>query len=487
MSIQGNHFNALPALGTISLAPHPKAKMATVTEYLLSRSKLMDTLVGTTYKGIYQHKGNDYKISLLDDAIKTSSIAFIALLLSLGKRTMTNKISIWLGALGWWGSMKAYPVILNKIIELKTGVPLSAYYKTPDNQIKPFFSDPDYLPTQILPYKTITQLCKRYAIPMNTELTLDKIQNRLKQIAVQTHTWWMLTTGIATPLLASMFCDILENPAKQLYIDAKTSYYTSALKSRSLGKDNYAIEWASHYINKIIETKVGKNQLIKQTNLLQKGIPEALLNTAKNTQLSLWWSKFPTDLIKTMGLDNSVLLSYLSNPKYTEENNFQALVDSLIQELKPLKNREKLETYLKAQQKKINSIIDPLLHLLNTASPAEPWRNLHPHSRIQFNQQIRLARGSALGTIEHFKQLMTTFEQFQHASPSVLRRQIRQILEKPNASYVEALLREGKITRIHQMTGSLYFDETLRCLQKGSYLPIHDLLGESPKNLLLDS
>lgn len=458
--------------------------MATYAEAYLSNARPLGTLVGTTYKGVFQHKGDDYHIAQFDDTVKTASIAMIASLLSLGIKNTSNKISVWVGAFGWWGAMKAYPFVLNKIVEMKTGVPLSSRYKTPDNQIKPFFSDPDYLPVQILPKETIIKLCRRYSIPLNTELTLDKIQSKLKQIVVQTQTWWMLTTGLATPLLASLFCDVLEAPVKRLYIDAKSHYYTSGLKKHPFSKDKYAVEWVSYYINKIIETKLGRNELVDAKETFTDLIPKVLSNTSKNTQMSLWWNKFPRGLIKTLGLDNPVLLSYMSNTKLTEERKFHALIDTVIRQLKSLKNREALETYIKQQATEVHNVVDPLLHLLGNTSPY--IERLDPQKRLYFNQHIRLSRGSALGTMEHFKQLLTTFEQFQHASPSVLRHHIRQILEKPNASYVESLFRRGHLTRVHQMTG-MYFDEVLRCLQTGRYLPVHDMLGETPKNMLLDS
>jgi hypothetical protein len=154
----------------------------------------------------------DQQLVTLNDNVKMTGSLLIATLATLGLKQKVFGIREYLGFLSWFGAMAATPRIINNMVLWKTGVNLNQVYDSTYGQKQNLFKDPHYLPLHILPDAVINRTADKLGIPPGPhrrQLTEEK----MRQISVQTHTWWMLVAGPATPVVSGLICDLLENPA----------------------------------------------------------------------------------------------------------------------------------------------------------------------------------------------------------------------------------------------------------------------------------
>jgi hypothetical protein len=163
-----------------------------------------------------QQPVKDSQLAELDDKMKRFGSLAIATLATLGLNQKILGIGEYVGFMSWFGAMAATPTVINSMVRLKTGVNLGQQYDSTYGERLNIFKDPNYLPLHILPAETMNQVASRLNIPPGPNQRRET-EEKMRQISVQTHTWWMLMAGPATPVISGLVADNMQAPVIRGY------------------------------------------------------------------------------------------------------------------------------------------------------------------------------------------------------------------------------------------------------------------------------
>ena len=167
-----------------------------------------------TFKKALKGQGTDYSIGKLNDLAIATSAGLIALTLSGIQKVPHKKAMEFIGAGAWLASMHLWPkLFLAKPIKASTGVDLNLDYINAQNERKPYWQDPQYIPMDLLDKETLDKAGDKLNVPKDMKDRDEETFRRMKKVAVGTNTWWMLTAGFSTPIMASLIANKMETPA----------------------------------------------------------------------------------------------------------------------------------------------------------------------------------------------------------------------------------------------------------------------------------
>lgn len=168
------------------------------------------TLKGYVKNGKYlidgiNGKGDDYSIGKINDfTTRLGSIGIAAALASLTKSPVAKTMEF-AGFASFFAAMSIWPkLFISAPLKAKTGFDVNQQYVDSYGRRKRFFEDPQYLPWDLWKSEDINKVGDKLHIPKNIENRTSHTQDKMKQIATQSNTLWMLTAGFATPLMASL-------------------------------------------------------------------------------------------------------------------------------------------------------------------------------------------------------------------------------------------------------------------------------------------
>ena len=158
-------------------------------------------------------QANDHELGKINDfAMKLGGLA-IATYLITKKQTPLKKAMELVGLATFFGAMSIWPKIaINLPTRLIHGFNPGKEYQDSFDRQKPFFQDPMYIPWDLVDDKKIHKIGDKMNIPRNIPNRKEFIQEKMRKIAVQDNTLWMLTAGFATPILSALACNVCEKP-----------------------------------------------------------------------------------------------------------------------------------------------------------------------------------------------------------------------------------------------------------------------------------
>ncbi|OGI03684.1 MAG: hypothetical protein A2104_04295 [Candidatus Melainabacteria bacterium GWF2_32_7] len=219
----------------------------------------------TFYKAL-KGEGGDYEIGKLNDsAIGLGSLGIASLLASKATTPMAKAMEF-VGFGTWFLAMSVWPkFFIGKPVKMLTGVDINQEYVDSQGRRKRFFQDPQYLPWDLMSDEQINKVGNKLRIPENIENRREAIQDKMKQIATQSNTLWMLTAGFSTPILSSLMADKLRDPVKKLL-----NIVNTGLAKFKLSAVNGSRDLISSLINKVSNMKSSAGEK-KLGNLLAEG------------------------------------------------------------------------------------------------------------------------------------------------------------------------------------------------------------------------
>ncbi len=223
----------------------------------------------------------DSKMADLDDNMKRFGSLAIASLATLGLKQKILGVGEYVGFLSWFSAMAATPTVINSMVRLKTGVNLGQKYDSTYGERLNIFKDPNYLPLHILPPDEMAKVAKRLNIPPGPNQRLET-EEKMRQISVQTHTWWMLMAGPATPVISGLVADNLQQPVIRGY--------------NWLG--THLASWRAKQSLSNASDAVFESRLKAAVDRLTGGLPES--------DLTSWWKDFGEAITKETGLRNAL-------------------------------------------------------------------------------------------------------------------------------------------------------------------------------------
>lgn len=228
-----------------------------------------------------QEPVKDSQLGELDDNAKRLGSLAIATLATLGLKQRILGVGEYVGFMSWFAAMAATPSVINNMVRAKTGVNLGQKYDSTYGERTNIFKDPNYLPLHILPQETMDKVAKRLNIPPGPNQRRET-EEKMRQISVQTHTWWMLVAGPATPVISGLMADNLQGPATRGY-----NYVMRQVDSMR----------AKNALNST-KDEIFEKRLTRSVNRLVGPLPES--------DLTSWWKDFAENITQKTGLRNAV-------------------------------------------------------------------------------------------------------------------------------------------------------------------------------------
>lgn len=420
----------------------------------------MPESVQTAWCAISHGHGKDRMLGRLDDTTRALSVAGIAGLGGLGLKQTSggSSLPLWLGGASWLAAMALTPKLLYAAIFLKTGISLDKQYKSSAGEVRPLFQDPNYMPIQVIPEEVQKKLAKRFRIPESHPDRTELLQAKLRQITIQTHAWWMLMAGMATPVIASWLCHSLEDRFKS---------------------------WLSQLRFWKVQTHTLKPALKKAgSEQLEQAVEDTLKIVLKPgtdvTLLSRWWKQMPKAILQALKLDQISDNAFLKHPSTA------ARADQVVRYLSTrLQNpaiQETLESTILQQQKALDSIFKPLESLLKE----EALGKIPMAKRLKWQEEVQIAKKSAEATLRHFRQLVDLAANYAHSAP--FGAQIRQWMLTKELAHIEKLSRLGGVSpAVKAATGAKGFQQIHAMLTQGQGVLAHAYVGKPPAKLLLEA
>ncbi len=225
----------------------------------------IDTFKNSTYtlkafKHAASGKANDHELGKLNDLGMFAGGLAIAAYLMQKRPTSTTKGMEFVGLASFFASMAIWPKLAIQLpAYLIHGVNVQKKYEDSFGRKKPFYQDPQFIPWDLYSDKEIDKIGNRLGVPKNIPNRREFIQEKMKKLAVQNNTLWMLTAGFATPIMSALICNRTENYLRNynnIKQNKKADLLLEDINKHSKKYDDKDLE---KELSKIIQKYSGKN------------------------------------------------------------------------------------------------------------------------------------------------------------------------------------------------------------------------------------
>ena len=159
----------------------------------------------------YSGKANDHQLGKLNDMGLVIGGLGLAGFLATKKQTPMLKAMEFNGLSSFLASMAIWPKIaIQWPAQLIHGVNIFQKYEDSFGRKKDMYQDPQFIPWDLYSDDEINKIGDRLGVPRDIENRRAFIQEKMRKIAVQNNTLWMLTAGFATPVMSALICNRAE-------------------------------------------------------------------------------------------------------------------------------------------------------------------------------------------------------------------------------------------------------------------------------------
>jgi hypothetical protein len=358
----------------------------------------------------------DPEMSNLEQSLKMGGSFLIATLATWGLKQRIMGVGEFLGFLSWFGAMAFTPKAINTMVHLKTGADLNQMYATTYGERKNLYTDPNYLPLHIVPDEEMERVADRLKIPSGPNRRKNT-EEKLRQISIQSRTWWMLMAGPATPVLSGIACDLLQGPLTRRINEWR---FQRGMKLAKGYQDGPSAKLAKQ-VEKNIDRVAGES-------------PDSMLTE--------WWKNFGRGILHQTGLRKAFSLKEAVDG--TPEFQLQKMVKHFDKWQRDPVRLESAERYLTWQNEQLGQLEQRALDAL------EPFEK--SLSSQDWQQQYRFIQrrfANARNTISHYGVLFDALRAGKQ-SPQ----EIRILMEKPLLNEVQRLIDTGHYTEANRLAGN---------------------------------
>lgn len=202
---------------------------------------------------------NDNELGYLNNlGMKLGGIA-IASYLYARKSSPLSKIMEFVGLASFFAAMDIWPKLsLQLPAYLIHGFDIRQQYRDNYGNKKFVFQDHQFIPWDLYSDEEINKIGDKLGVDKNMKNRRDFIQEKMRKIALQNNTMWMLTAGFATPIMSALICEALKNPIHD-YQDIKLNKNTNALLSNfNTEIEKYDYSDKTKHLEKLFEKFKGK-------------------------------------------------------------------------------------------------------------------------------------------------------------------------------------------------------------------------------------
>lgn len=165
--------------------------------------------IGKAAKG----KANDHELGRINDlAMKLGSLG-LASYLFVKNPLKLSKAMEFVGFGTFFASMALWPkLFIQAPLKARTGVDIHQKYIDSQGRKKMLHQDPQYDLTDLYSRKDLDKMGKKLGVSENLPDRDSFIKQRAKKTAIQGNTLWMMTAGLATPIMSALGCNLAEQP-----------------------------------------------------------------------------------------------------------------------------------------------------------------------------------------------------------------------------------------------------------------------------------
>jgi len=209
-------------------------------------------------RAAWKGDANDHQLGKLNDlGMKLGGLALATYLFTIKKAPVAKGMEF-VGLASFFASMALWPKIALELpARLIHGFNPFMRYEDSQGRKKPFFQDNQYLPFDLISDKEINRIGNRMRIPKDMPNRRDAIQEKMRQIALQNNTMWMLTAGFATPLMSSLICNRLEPYVKNIHSYFMNKKVDNILVDFAASQKKYNFGNITKDVNALIEMYKG--------------------------------------------------------------------------------------------------------------------------------------------------------------------------------------------------------------------------------------
>ena len=174
-------------------------------------------------------EANDHELGTLNDVgMKLGGLAIASYLLT-KKQTPLLKVMEFVGLTTFFGAMNLWPKLALQLpARLIHGFDIRQEYRDNNGTKKRVFLDHQFIPWDLYSDKEINRIGDRMNVPKDMKNRRDYIQEKMRKIALQNNTLWMLTAGFATPIMSALICNSVEEPLRK-YLNNRRSAKADSL------------------------------------------------------------------------------------------------------------------------------------------------------------------------------------------------------------------------------------------------------------------
>ena len=298
------------------------------------------------FKHAVKGEANDHELGKLNDVgLKIGGLAIAGYLFTRKQTPMTKGMEF-IGLASFLASMAIWPKIAIQLpAYLIHGINVQKQYEDSFGRKKPFYQDPQFIPWDLYSDKEIQKIGNRLGVPKDIPNRREAIQEKMKKIAIQNNTLWMLTAGFATPVMSALICNRTEPYLAKWLNDRKNKKADKILNNLEKYSEKYKTHTVSNKLEEVISLYGNKpidNKLIEKitntfalrldpvtSEALKKDLKELMLsdkaytiddNTAKDISKNL------KKLLKSQNISDSAISTIVPDEdamiKLFKDNNF---------------------------------------------------------------------------------------------------------------------------------------------------------------------
>ena len=318
----------------------PKGRLVKNNIFYAPVNMLKDSIYDTkALKHAVHGEANDHQLGKLNDiGMKLGGLA-IALYLAGQKQTPMTKSMEFVGLASFFASMALWKKIgIQLPAQLIHGVNINQEYEDSFGRKKPFYLDPQFLPWDNYTEKQIDKIGDRLGVPRDIENRRDFIQEKMKKIAVQNNTLWMLTAGFATPVMSALICNSLEKPIAKFLDNQQNKYADRLLENYQENYKKFIDNTPMNKLNNALQVYGNKTLTQNSFNEICKIMTEGFdLVTAKAIKDDLKTVLFKDSYIigdeTIIALHKNLKTALKSTQRYSDEQ-----IEQLAPTLEQIKN-----------------------------------------------------------------------------------------------------------------------------------------------------
>lgn len=211
------------------------------------------------FKHAVKGEANDHELGRLNDVgMKIGGLA-IASYLFTKKQTPMNKLFEFIGLGTFFAAMDVWPKLFIQLpAYLIHGVNVRQQYEDSFGRKKMFYQDHQFIPWDLYSDKEINAIGDRLNVPKDIPNRREFIQEKMRKIALQNNTLWMLTAGFATPIMSALMCNLLESPVSKYLSKVKSQKADKLMSNFSDEIKKYKFEDNKNKLAQLLSENTGK-------------------------------------------------------------------------------------------------------------------------------------------------------------------------------------------------------------------------------------